>query len=278
MPGHGFTLKGDARARLRAREVIEGLKSLLSEGVNIAEADVKHLIETPTTARETQTGAAIVMGRRGAIVPKTKGQADYVKTLMSKDLVFGLGPAGSGKTFLAVAYGVSLLLKKSVDRLVITRPAVEAGERLGFLPGDLNEKIDPYLTPIWQALNDVLGADNLRKRREKGEIEVAPLAYMRGRTLANAYIVVDEAQNTTRMQMKMLLTRLGEGSKMVVTGDPSQTDLPNKRDSGLTHAVGLLHKVKGVGVAKLTDKDIVRHALVALIVRAYDTEAKIETE
>ncbi|MEM9964960.1 MAG: PhoH family protein, partial [Asticcacaulis sp.] len=180
--------------------------------------------------------------------------------------------AGSGKTFLAVAYGASLLLKGQVDRLVITRPAVEAGEKLGFLPGDLNEKVDPYLMPIWQALDDILGAEALRRRRDRNEIEVAPLAYMRGRTLSNAYVIIDEAQNTTRQQMKMVLTRLGEGSKMVVTGDPSQVDLPRLSDSGLNHATALLKGVKGVGISYLTADDIVRHELVARIVRAYDSE------
>jgi phosphate starvation-inducible PhoH-like protein len=245
----------------------------------LSEADVRRAIEQPLASgasaaagTSADTRAAVVMGRRGAVAAKTAGQAAYLKELADKDLVFALGPAGSGKTFLAVAYGVSLLLKGRVDRLVITRPAVEAGERLGFLPGDLNEKIDPYLTPIWGALEDIIGAEALKKRRERNEIEVAPLAYMRGRTLNYACVIIDEAQNTTRMQMKMILTRLGEGSKMVVTGDPSQIDLPNRNDSGLTHAVGLLGKVKGVGVAELTSEDIVRHELVARIVRAYDNE------
>ncbi len=279
MPGGGLVVSGEARARQKARGVIETLAGLYDQGVQLAEADVRRALEQPlpgpgAPAASAETRAAVVMGRRGAVAARTAGQAAYLKELADKDLVFALGPAGSGKTFLAVAYGVSLLLKGRVDKLVITRPAVEAGERLGFLPGDLNEKIDPYLTPIWGALEDILGADALRKRRERGEIEVAPLAYMRGRTLNQACVIIDEAQNTTRMQMKMILTRLGEGSKMVVTGDPSQIDLPNRNDSGLTHAVGLLGKVKGVGVAELTAEDIVRHELVARIVRAYDNEHK----
>ncbi len=280
MPGGGLVVSGEARARQKARAVIEVLANLYDQGVQLGEADVRRAIEQPLAtaasmgAVSADTRSTIVMGRRGAVAAKTAGQAAYLKELADKDLVFALGPAGSGKTFLAVAYGVSLLLKGQVDKLVITRPAVEAGERLGFLPGDLNEKIDPYLTPIWGALEDIIGSEALRKRRERNEIEVAPLAYMRGRTLNHACVIIDEAQNTTRMQMKMILTRLGEGSKMVVTGDPSQVDLPNRNDSGLTHAVGLLGKVKGVGVAELSAEDIVRHELVARIVRAYDNEHK----
>ncbi len=283
MPGGGLVVSGDARARQKAKAVIVTLADMYDQGVDIAEADVRRLINEPhLTGRSEKTPSAvpldqrntIVMGRRGAIAAKTAGQAAYIHELASNDLVFALGPAGSGKTFLAVAHGVSLLLKGAVDKLIITRPAVEAGERLGFLPGDLNEKIDPYLTPIWGALDDILGPQLLAKKRETKEIEVAPLAYMRGRTLSYAYVIIDEAQNTTRMQMKMILTRLGEGSKMVVTGDPSQIDLPNRGDSGLVHAVHLLDKVEGVGKAELKAEDIVRHELVARIVRAYDNEYK----
>ncbi|MEI9906292.1 MAG: PhoH family protein [Asticcacaulis sp.] len=281
MPGGGLVVSGDARARQKARAVIEALAELYDQGVEIAEVDVRRLIDQSQGGAMAEAHAvpgdqrnAIVMGRRGAVIPKTAGQAAYIRELGDKDMVFALGPAGSGKTFLAVAHGVSLLLTRKVDKLIITRPAVEAGERLGFLPGDLNEKIDPYLTPIWGALDDILGAQVLAKKRENREIEVAPLAYMRGRTLSYAYVIIDEAQNTTKMQMKMILTRLGEGSKMVVTGDPSQIDLPNRADCGLTHAVRLLGKMKGVGVSELTAEDIVRHELVARIVRAYDNESK----
>jgi len=283
MPGGGLIVSGDARGRQKAKTVLVALAELYDQGVDIAEADVRRLIDAPQSTskddRITVPGdqrGSIVMGKRGAIAAKTAGQAHYIQKLAANDLVFALGPAGSGKTFMAVAYGVSLLLSRKVDKLIITRPAVEAGERLGFLPGDLNEKIDPYLTPIWGALDDILGAQVLAKKRETREIEVAPLAYMRGRTLNYAYVIVDEAQNTTRMQMKMILTRLGEGSKMVVTGDPSQIDLPNRADCGLTHAVHLLGKVKGVGIAELTAEDIVRHELVARIVRAYDNEFKTD--
>ncbi|MGA9660006.1 MAG: PhoH family protein [Asticcacaulis sp.] len=280
MPGGGLILKGDARARQKAKAVILAMADLYDQGVTLTEDDVRRLIDSPD-ARTSQPASAafdqrqaIVMGRRGAIIAKTAGQAAYIQQLARHDLVFATGPAGSGKTFLAVAHGVSLLLKGAVDKLIITRPAVEAGERLGFLPGDLNEKIDPYLTPIWGALDDILGAQVLAKKRESKEIEVAPLAYMRGRTLSYAFVIIDEAQNTTRMQMKMILTRLGEGSKMVVTGDPSQIDLPNRSDSGLVHATRLLANVDGVGMAELKAEDIVRHELVARIVRAYDNESK----
>lgn len=283
MPGGGLIVSGDARARQKAKAVIIALADLYDQGIDITEKDVRQIIDHPESTTESRAAAApvdqrntIVMGRRGAVAAKTAGQAAYLAELAEKDLVFALGPAGSGKTFLAVAHGVSLLLSRKVDKLIITRPAVEAGERLGFLPGDLNEKIDPYLTPIWGALDDILGAQVLAKKRETKEIEVAPLAYMRGRTLSYAYVIIDEAQNTTKMQMKMILTRLGEGSKMVVTGDPSQIDLPNRADCGLIHAVRLLGKLKGVGTAELTAEDIVRHELVARIVRAYDNEFKTD--
>jgi phosphate starvation-inducible PhoH-like protein len=213
------------------------------------------------------------MGRRGAITAKTAAQAAYLDMMSRCELVFGIGPAGTGKTFLAVAHGASLLLRGEVDRLIVTRPAVEAGERLGFLPGDLTEKVDPYMAPIWEALNDILGAEQLRRRRDKGEIEVAPIAFMRGRTLSAAFVIVDEAQNATRLQMKMVLTRLGEGSRMAVTGDPTQIDLLNPADSGLAHAVSILEKVKGVGVTRFTAEDVVRHPLVERIVNAYDKDA-----
>jgi phosphate starvation-inducible PhoH-like protein len=216
---------------------------------------------------------ALPVGKRGAIVPKTNAQARYLETLASCELSFGVGPAGTGKTFLAAAYGASLLRRGQVDRLVITRPAVEAGEKLGFLPGDLNEKVDPYLAPIWEALNDILGAEDVQRRRDKGEIEAAPIAFMRGRTLSHAFVIVDEAQNTSRLQMKMVLTRLGEGARMVVTGDPSQIDLLNPRDSGLAHALRILRDVKGVGVLEFEAQDVVRHAMVERIVRAYDADA-----
>jgi phosphate starvation-inducible PhoH-like protein len=243
----------------------------------VGEADVRALVGAARTGDAGKFGEALTVGRRGPIAPKTAAQAGYIDLLQKKDLVFGIGPAGTGKTFLAVAYGATLLLRGAVDRLVITRPAVEAGERLGFLPGDLKEKVDPYLAPIWSALDDILGPEAARRRRDNGDIEVAPLAFMRGRTLSHAYVIVDEAQNTTRLQMKMVLTRLGEGARMAVTGDPSQVDLINPRDSGLAQAVRILENVEGVGVATFDAGDVVRHKLVERIVRAYDADTEAAT-
>jgi phosphate starvation-inducible PhoH-like protein len=271
-PGGGVSMRGDQRARANAKRAIMTLAHRADEGSEVTEADVRAAAAAARAGESMPRGGGLPVGKRGPISPKTAAQARYLDMLDSHELVFGIGPAGTGKTFLAAAYGATLLLKGEVDRLVITRPAVEAGERLGFLPGDLMEKVDPYLIPIWAALDDIMGAEALRRRREKGEIEVAPLAFMRGRTLAHAYVIVDEAQNTTRLQMKMVLTRLGEGARMVVTGDPSQIDLVNPRDSGLSHAVRILTGVQGVAVAPFEASDVVRHKLVERIVRAYDAD------
>src|SRR3984893_18530617 len=208
--------------------------------------------------------------RKRRIAARTPGQALYVKAMREHELVFGLGPAGTGKTYLAVPPGVDLLITGQVERIILSRPAVEAGERLGFLPGDLRDKVDPYLRPIFDALNDMLPADQLAKRLGSGEIEVAPIAFMRGRTLSHAFVILDEAQNTTPVQMKMFLTRLGEASRMVVTGDPTQVDLPAGTRSGLAEALETLKGVPGIATVKLSDADVVRHALVARIVRAYE--------
>jgi phosphate starvation-inducible PhoH-like protein len=273
-PGGGVVLKGDAGGRAAAKRAVLAIAARADSGVPVAESDVRVAM---TAARAGEPGPAgaptLPMGRRGAITAKTGAQAAYLGMLDRHELVFGIGPAGTGKTFLAVAHGASLLLRGEVDRLIVTRPAVEAGERLGFLPGDMNEKVDPYMAPIWEALTDILGPDQLRRRRDKGEIEVAPIAFMRGRTLNQAFVIVDEAQNATRLQMKMVLTRLGEGSRMAVTGDPTQVDLPSRADSGLAHAVGLLEGVKGVAVSRFKAEDVVRHPLVERIVRAYDADA-----
>ncbi len=273
-PGGGVTITGSTRERADAKRVILSLAERADAGIDLSEADVRTSLSLTNAGKSGPGGQALISGRRGPIAPKTAAQAAYLDMLERCDLTFGVGPAGTGKTFLAAAYGATLLLKGQVDRLVITRPAVEAGERLGFLPGDLNEKVDPYLAPIWEALDQIIGADAVRRRRDKGEIEVAPLAFMRGRTLAHAFVIVDEAQNTSRLQMKMVLTRLGEGARMVVTGDPSQVDLLNPRDSGLSHAIRLLSGVEGVGVSRFTADDVVRHPLVARIVRAYDADAE----
>jgi phosphate starvation-inducible PhoH-like protein len=273
-PGGGVMLKGDVKGRQGAKRTVQAIAQRLASGVQVGESDVRIAISSARTGEPGPGGAApLPMGKRGAIAAKTAAQQAYLDMLGRSELVFGVGPAGTGKTFLAVAHGASLLLRGEVDRLIVTRPAVEAGERLGFLPGDLNEKVDPYMAPVWEALNDIMGADQLRRRRDKGEIEVAPIAFMRGRTLSNAFVICDEAQNATRLQMKMVLTRLGEGARMAVTGDPTQVDLPHRGDSGLAHAVGILEGVKGVAVARFKAEDVVRHPLVERIVRAYDADS-----
>jgi len=268
-PGGGVSLNGEAKGRRAARQAIETLAARVASRLEVSAADVRVAIDQ---ARTGATGASPA-ARRGAVAAKTAAQARYLEALAGHDLVFGLGPAGTGKTFLAVAHGAGLLRSGEVERLVVTRPAVEAGERLGFLPGDLTEKVDPYMAPVWEAMIDILGAEQLRRRRDRGEIEVAPIAFMRGRTLSHAFVIVDEAQNTSRLQMKMVLTRLGEGSRMAVTGDPSQVDLINSADSGLAHAVSILEGVEGVAVARFTVADVVRHPLVGRIVEAYDADA-----
>jgi phosphate starvation-inducible PhoH-like protein len=273
-PGGGVSLSGDSRARAQAKKAVHAIADRADQGIEVGEADVRVAIGQARSGQGGQGGSgALPVGRRGQVAPKTPTQAEYLQALATCDLVFGLGPAGTGKTFLAVAHGAGLLLRGEVDRLIVSRPAVEAGERLGFLPGDLTEKVDPYMAPVWEALTDILGAEQLRRRREKGEIEVAPIAFLRGRTLSHAFVIVDEAQNASRAQMKMVLTRIGEGSRMAVTGDPTQIDLPSPSDSGLAHAVGLLEGLKGIGVTRFTAEDVVRHPLVERIVRAYDADA-----
>ncbi len=271
-PGGGVSLSGDAKGRAAAKRAVQAIGTRADAGVSVDEADIRAAVIAARGGEAAVGAAALPLGRRGAIAAKTQAQGRYLDALASHDLVFGAGPAGTGKTFLAVAHGAGLLLRGEVDRLIVTRPAVEAGERLGFLPGDMNEKVDPYMAPVWEALNDILGADQVRRRRDKGEIEVAPIAFMRGRTLNHAFVIVDEAQNASRLQMKMVLTRLGEGARMAVTGDPTQVDLLNPADSGLSHAIGLLEGVKGVAVARFEASDVVRHPLVERIVKAYDAE------
>jgi phosphate starvation-inducible protein PhoH and related proteins len=272
-PGGGVSLRGDRQGRAGAKRAIETLAVRADAGAEVTEADVRVAVSAARAGEGPAHGPSLPVGRRGVIGPKTAAQARYLDMLNRCEMVFGLGPAGTGKTFLAVAHGAGLLLRGEVDRLIVTRPAVEAGERLGFLPGDLTEKVDPYMAPVWEALTDIVGPDQLRRRRDRGEIEVAPIAFMRGRTLNHAFVIVDEAQNASRLQLKMVVTRLGEGARMVITGDPSQVDLVNPRDSGLAHAVGILEGVKGIGVARFTSEDVVRHPLVERIVRAYDADA-----
>jgi phosphate starvation-inducible PhoH-like protein len=272
-PGGEMVIGGEAVGRAAALATLRSLEERLKRGFAVEEGAVRAAIAFVRAGSEPAEGG-IVIPRRNAIGPRTPMQARYVDALKSCDLTFGVGPAGTGKTYLAVAYGASLLLQGRVERLIVTRPAVEAGEKLGFLPGALEEKVDPYLAPIWDCLRDVLGRDQMQRRKAAGDIEIAPLAFMRGRTLSNAFVVVDEAQNTTRMQMKMLLTRIGFGARMAVTGDPSQIDLPSAQPSGLIEALEILTDVEGVGIVRFTRDDVVRHPLVGRIVAAYETKGR----
>ena len=257
-----------------AHKTLSTLYERLKRGLSVEMADIDAAIRFARAGAESGGEEEGIRTRRRTIQARTPGQRTYLEALRERDMVFALGPAGSGKTYLAVANGVALLLAGKVERIVLSRPAVEAGERLGFLPGDLKEKIDPYLRPLYDALHDMLPAEHIANRMESGEIEIAPLAFMRGRTLAHCFVILDEAQNTTPMQMRMFLTRLGEGSRMVITGDPSQTDLPNNQKSGLNDAVETLEHVEGVRFVRLTSQDVVRHELVTRIVEAYDASDK----
>lgn len=271
--GEGIRLKGSAESVSLAEDALSAFEAILAKNDQAGVAALEGAIEQARAPNQTY-GALI--GLKVLIKPQTNMQAKYLDLLTGSknDLIFGTGPAGTGKTFLAVAAGAAALKNKSVSRLVITRPAVEAGENLGFLPGDLEEKVEPYLRPIWDALNETLGADQAQRLRDKKIIEVAPLAFMRGRTLKDSFVIMDEAQNTTVAQMKMVLTRLGRDSRMVVTGDPGQVDLPSREPSGLAHALKILEGVKGVGAVAFTSKDVRRHALVSRIIDAYDADAK----
>ncbi len=270
-----------ARDQVAAAQVIlTRLYDRLSHGMVVSQAEVEATIrlvlaEINKAQTTTPGGRAFELSiptRRYVVLPRTSGQEQYMDALKKHEMVFAEGPAGTGKTYLAVAMGVSLLLSGVVDRIILSRPVVEAGEHLGFLPGDIKEKVDPYLRPLYDALYDMLPGDKLTKRVERGDIEIAPLAFMRGRTLSRAYVILDEAQNTTQAQMKMFLTRLGEGSRMVITGDLSQIDLPSGVKSGLAQALSLLPRVDGVQICRLTRSDVVRHPLVARIVEAYELE------
>jgi phosphate starvation-inducible PhoH-like protein len=251
-----------------AHKALTGLYERLKRGLSVDTADVDAAVRFARVGSDGEEEG--IRTRRRTINARSPGQSEYLTALRERDMVFALGPAGSGKTYLAVAMGVSLLTAGKVERIVLSRPAVEAGERLGFLPGDMREKIDPYLRPLYDALHDMLPAEQIAKRMEAGDIEIAPLAFMRGRTLSHCYVILDEAQNTTPMQMRMFLTRLGEGSRMIVTGDPSQTDLPGGQKSGLNDAVDTLGNIEGIRFVRLTSKDVVRHDLVTRIVEAYD--------
>jgi phosphate starvation-inducible PhoH-like protein len=268
------TGEGDG-ARLAA-DSLQAFARRIANGADPTAAELEAAIRLTASPSATTGAGEVIQGLRKPVMAQTPGQRAYLDKLRQDDLglVFGVGPAGTGKTYLAVAIGAAELKAGKRDRLVVARPAVEAGEKLGFLPGALEEKVDPYMLPIWDALNECLGAQEVDRRKERREIEVAPLAFMRGRTLKNAFVIIDEAQNATVPQMKMVLTRLGRGSRMVVTGDPSQTDLPPNTKSGLGHAMSILKGVEGVAIEQLTRADVVRHELVGRIIDAYDKDAK----
>ena len=277
--GNRLTLRGGtARARALTRDVLEELYRRAEQGHVIDKAEVEGVIRLFATLPVEKAAPVTreIRTRRKVIRPRSAGQQAYLDALAGNELVFGIGPAGTGKTYLAVAHGISLLLAGEVERLILSRPAVEAGEQLGFLPGDMKEKVDPYLRPLYDALHDMLTPQRAQRMMADGTIEIAPLAFMRGRTLAHACVILDEAQNTTAMQMKMFLTRLGEGSRMVITGDLSQIDLPAGVKSGLRDAVEKLEDVEGIAVVRFSDADIVRHPLVARIVEAYEAAEKRE--
>jgi len=280
--GNHVTVAGARDGCEQARHVLEGLYDQLKRGHDLTTGDVEGAIRLAIAqgslfdfdAATLRTSFEEINLRKRPVRARTSGQDAYIRALRRNSLVFGIGPAGTGKTWLAVAYAIALFERKEVDRIILSRPAVEAGERLGFLPGDMREKVDPYLRPIYDALFDLMDSRIAERALQTNEIEIAPLAFMRGRTLSNAVIILDEAQNTTSMQMKMFLTRLGENSRMVVTGDPSQVDLPRGQTSGLAEAVRLLANVDGISCVAFTHEDVIRHELVAKIVAAYDTAAR----
>jgi len=267
--GNRLAITGPAVRAEQARAALASLYARLKRGLEVDGAAVDAAVRLAHSRGGAEAPSAF--GIEGEIhTRKRPVQAEYIRALREHELVFGLGPAGTGKTYLAVATAVDMMMSGKVERIVLSRPAVEAGERLGFLPGDLREKVDPYLRPLYDALYDMLPGEQVQKRMMSGDIEIAPLAFMRGRTLAHAYVILDEAQNATPMQMKMFLTRLGEGARMAVTGDPSQVDLPRGTVSGLADALAALEGVEGIATVRFTEADVVRHALVQRIVQAYD--------
>ena len=281
--GDALTVSGEPAAVNSAVRVLEYLKRIIGDGERLSEESVEYVIglvrDGVEDGADTHTGGIIAVTNRGKpIKAKTIGQKKYVEAIKNNTIVLGLGPAGTGKTFLAVAMAVEALREKRVSRIILTRPAVEAGEHLGFLPGDLSSKIDPYLRPLYDALFEMLGPENYQRHRERGTIEIAPLAYMRGRTLDDSFIILDEAQNTTPEQMKMFLTRLGYNSKAIVTGDLSQTDLPTGKKSGLARAKRVLAGIEDISIFEFSERDVVRHRLVRRIISAYDAYEKRERE
>lgn len=276
--GESLSIEGADDAIKKAEEVFNLLDFGRSQGLKIHDADFSNVLNAvikgqSAAIREIFESPVTINVKKGSIVPKTINQKRYIQFIYKHDIVFGIGPAGTGKTYLAVAVALQALLENKVDRIILTRPAVEAGEALGFLPGDLQEKILPYLRPLYDAMYDMLGKDDTARLLEKNIIEIAPLAYMRGRTLSNAYIILDEAQNTTNEQMMMFLTRLGENSRMIITGDITQVDLPKSKLSGLKQAVEILNKVRGVKLFYFESSDVVRHPLVQRIIEAYEHHA-----
>ena len=274
-------ITGEAENVLYAEKAIAGLLSLAAKGEEIGEQNVRYIFRLVREGREQKiqelAGDVVCITAKGKpIKAKTLGQRAYLDAIEQNTITLGVGPAGTGKTYLAVAEAVAAFRAERVNRIILTRPAVEAGERLGFLPGDLQNKVDPYLRPLYDALFEMLGADAYAKYLERGNIEVAPLAYMRGRTLDNAFVILDEAQNTTLPQIKMFLTRMGRNAKFIVTGDVTQIDLPRRSDSGLTRAMEILRGVEGIGIVEFDRRDIVRHPLVKQIVEAFDRSAAVE--
>ncbi len=276
--GNKIKINGEAAAVKQARNALEVLHHKLAKGIEINEQEVKAAVrltdENAPVSESEELSDIVLKTKKRHIYPRSATQARYIQEMMKNEMVFGLGPAGTGKTYLAVALAVSMMLEGKIDKIILSRPAVEAGENLGFLPGDLKDKVDPYLRPLYDALYEMLPAEQVDKKLAIGEIEIAPLAFMRGRTLSNAFIILDEAQNTTPMQMKMFLTRLGENSRMVINGDLSQVDLPRGVVSGLKDALDTLDNVPGIGSTTFSAADVVRHGLVAKIVKAYEEKGK----
>ena len=280
--GNHVSIKGNDEACKNAKEAINALYSKVSRGIEIGEQEVKAAVRMSggeiDEKKNIDLNNIVLKTKKRHIYPRSQTQAKYILEMMDNELVFGLGPAGTGKTYLAVALAVSMMLDGTIDKIILSRPAVEAGENLGFLPGDLKDKVDPYLRPLYDALYEMLPVEQVDKKLAAGEIEIAPLAFMRGRTLSNAFVILDEAQNTTPMQMKMFLTRLGENSRMVVNGDLSQVDLPRGTISGLKDALATLKNIKGIGSVTFSAEDVVRHGLVAKIVCAYEKRNREEND
>lgn len=279
--GSDLKISGEAESVAKATRAVDGLLTLINKGEALSEQNVRYVLSLVNEGAEDKlsgmVGDCICITAKGKPVkPKTLGQKKYVEAIRQNTITLGAGPAGTGKTYLAVAMAVTAFRAKEVNRIILTRPAVEAGEKLGFLPGDLQQKVDPYLRPLYDALFDMLGAEAFARYQERGSIEVAPLAYMRGRTLDDSFIILDEAQNTTKEQMKMFLTRLGFNSKMVVTGDITQIDLPDGKKSGLVQAMRILKSIPDISICRFSEKDVVRHKLVQDIIKAYEKNEEVK--